>query len=232
MCMSQVSLICLFLLFSSCYVSVLANELDHKVRSICICQSKELNFDLSFLLQYEDGDDVVSWISRVGPLDNLQEIHSYFSLPFCKGSRITDPHQQTFNEILHGIKLESTGYEMKFKTDVSRTIYCMVELREDVVEAFTNAVKKNYGFQMFIDGLPMWGMVGLTDFDTGKYHLYTHSKFEIGYNGKQIVDINLTMGMSTELKAGARIMFSYEVQWKPSNVEFKNRSDLIQYKVS
>lgn len=113
----------------------------------------------------------------------------------------------------------------------------MVELREHMVEAFTNAVKKNYGFQMFIDGIPIWGMVGVTDFNTGKYHLYTHSKFEIGYKGKQIVDMNLTMGTSKELKAGTRIMFSYEVEWKPSNVEFKKRldrfeSNFIQYRVS
>lgn len=99
----------------------------------------------------------------------------------------------------------------------------MVQLNEEMVKEFTNAVMNNYWFQMFIDGIPIWGKVG--DMNDDKYHIYTHKKFEIGYNGQQIVDMNLTTDMSEELKPGARIMFSYEVSWKPSSVEFKNRLD-------
>lgn len=111
----------------------------------------------------------------------------------------------------------------------------MIQLNEEMVKEFKNALEKNYWYQMFIDGIPIWGTVG--DMNNDEYHIYTHKKFEIGYNGQQIEDMNLTSDRPEELKPGAGLMFSYEVEWKPSSVEFKNRldrfeSNFIQYRVS
>lgn len=57
------------------------------------------------------------------------------------------------------------------------------------------------------------------------YHIWTHKKFDIGYNGKQIVDVNLTSENKVKLVQGAHIPFSYEVNWKKSNVKFEDRFD-------
>lgn len=57
------------------------------------------------------------------------------------------------------------------------------------------------------------------------YYIWTHKKFDIGYNGKHIVDVNLTSEVKVKLENGARIKFTYEVNWVPSSVKFEDRFD-------
>lgn len=57
------------------------------------------------------------------------------------------------------------------------------------------------------------------------YSIYTHKKLDIGYNGKQIVDVNLTSENKIELHPGKEINFSYEVNWKKSSIKFEDRFD-------
>jgi len=66
--------------------------------------------------------------------------------------------------------------------------------------------------------------VGEVD-ESGQYFIYSHLKFEIGYNGWRIVDVNLTTEGKTLLKKGVKIAFSYEVIWKESRVKFEDRFD-------
>lgn len=99
----------------------------------------------------------------------------------------------------------------------------MVELNEEKVKAFAYAVKNEYWYQMYIDGLPIWGKVG--EKDNKQYYIYTHKKFDIGYNGKRIIDINLTNEKRELIQVGAKIKFTYEVNWKPSTVKFEDRFD-------
>ncbi|KAL7732505.1 hypothetical protein ACLKA6_019148 [Drosophila palustris] len=179
MCASQLVLICLCFLLSSCYLSVSADEHNHK---------------------YNDGEEVVLWMSTVGPYHNRTETYAYFSLPFCSGYH--EPRNATFR-----------GVELKYS--------CRVE----ILKAFTHAVMNEYWYQMYFDGLPIWGKVGERDENDGKYYIYTHKRFDIGYNGQQIVDITLTTGTREELKADAKINFTYEVNWKPTEVDFQNRTD-------
>lgn len=99
----------------------------------------------------------------------------------------------------------------------------MVKLEEKNLKEFTYAVKNDYWYQMYIDGLPIWGKVG--EKEDNKYYIYTHKRFDIGYNGNQIVDINLTTEEKELLTMGTKLRFSYEVNWKPSTVKFENRFD-------
>lgn len=103
---------------------------------------------------------------------------------------------------------------------------------------------------MYIDDLPIWGkcfllciktvvqttkpfvtgVVGEMENNDGvsvsdSYYIWTHKKFDIGYNGKQIVDVNLTSDNRVKLVQGARIPFSYEINWKKSNIKFEDRFD-------
>lgn len=99
----------------------------------------------------------------------------------------------------------------------------MVELTEEKLKAFTYAVKNDYWYQMYIDSLPIWGKVG--EREDNKYYIYTHKKFDIGYNGNQIVDVNLHSEGKELLKNGAKLRFTYELNWKPSTTPFKDRFD-------
>lgn len=167
------------------------------------------------------------WMNTVGPYHNRQETYAYFSLPFCSGpkDRISHYHE-SLSEALQGIDLVFSGYEMDFKEDVPRKTLCMVDLTKENVESFSYAVSKEYWYQMYIDGLPIWGKVGEKNPSDNKLYINTHKKFEIGYSGKQIVDINLTTDeKKVALAVGEKIEFSYEVTWKPSPVKFENRFD-------
>lgn len=107
---------------------------------------------------------------------------------------------------------------------VSSTPYCEVELNEEKLKAFIYAVKNHYWYQMYLDDLPIWGVVGEIG-EGNEYYIFTHKKFEIGYNGKHIVDVNLTSENKVKLEQGAVISFTYEVSWKPSTVKFEDRFD-------
>lgn len=101
----------------------------------------------------------------------------------------------------------------------------MIELNEEKVKAFTYAVKNNYWYQMYIDDLPIWGRVGERGErgDDKHFYIFTHKKFEIGYNGNRIVDVKLTTENRQALEPGAKLKFTYEVTFYSSNVDFKDR---------
>ena len=85
-------------------------------------------------------------------------------------------------------------------------------------------------FQMVVDDLPVWGMVG--EIPQGelrgqhsqelhdKMHLFTHRSFRIGYNGDQIVEVNITGTNKVEIGPKQRLDFTYDVKWVPSDISF------------
>jgi len=177
---------------------------------------------------YEDHDEVVLWMNTVGPYHNRQETYAYFSLPFCVGTKESIGHyHETLSEALQGVELEFSGLDIEFKADISSTPYCEIQLTEEKQKAFIYAVKNHYWYQMYLDDLPVWGIVGEMEDEEGtaSYYIWTHKKFDIGFNGKQIVDVNLTSENKVKLKLDAKIPFTYEVNWKKSNVKFEDRFD-------
>ena len=51
--------------------------------------------------EYKNNEEVILWMNTVGPYHNRQETYSYFSLPFCKGSKPTIGHyHETLGEAL------------------------------------------------------------------------------------------------------------------------------------
>lgn len=165
-------------------------------------------------------------MNTVGPYHNRQETYSYFSLPFCIGPKKgIDHYHETLGEALLGVELEFSGLDIDFKADVAKTQYCEVELNDDSLQAFVYAVKNHYWYQMYIDDLPVWGIVGEIEEADSTHYIWTHKKFDIGYNGDQIVDVNLTSEVKVKLEKGKKISFTYEVNWKPSSIKFDNRFD-------
>ena len=56
------------------------------------------------------------------------------------------------------------------------------------------------------------GIVGETDeSDMDRFYIWTHRKLEIGYNGQQIVDVNLTSENKVKLSLDATVDFTYQV---------------------
>lgn len=75
-----------------------------------------INLNFYFCLQYDENDEVVLWMNTVGPYHNRQETYTYFSLPFCAGTKETINHyHETLGEALLGIELEFSGLEIEYK---------------------------------------------------------------------------------------------------------------------
>ncbi|XP_018494489.1 transmembrane 9 superfamily member 3 [Galendromus occidentalis] len=175
---------------------------------------------------YNDAEEVVLWMNTVGPYANPEETYAYFSLPFCPGQKTRIGHyHETLGENLLGVELQFLGVDIKFKTKQPKEVYCKVELTKENLQAFVYAVKNSYWYQMYVDDLPVWGMVGKTDPTENAFFIWTHKKLEFGYNGDRIVYVNLTSEGLEKLEFGKSIPFSYEVDWKPSTVNFKDRFD-------
>ncbi|XP_060535873.1 transmembrane 9 superfamily member 3 [Cylas formicarius] len=173
---------------------------------------------------YEDNEEVVLWMNTVGPYHNRQETYGYFSLPFCVGSKETISHyHETLSDALQGVELEISGIEIEFKNNMAKSEYCAVQLDDEKYKEFVYAVKNHYWYQMYIDDLPIWGVVG--DVKDGSYYIWTHKKFEIGYNGKQIIDVNLTSEDKVLLRPTEKLSFTYEVIWLRTDTKFEDRFD-------
>ncbi|KAI1285636.1 Transmembrane 9 superfamily member 3 [Halotydeus destructor] len=176
--------------------------------------------------KYDDNDEVVLWMNTVGPYHNRQETYSYFSLPFCAGQKKGISHyHETLAEALQGVELEFSGLDIEYKATVSKTKYCEVTLDTEKLQAFIYAVKNYYWYQMYIDDLPIWGIVGEFDENDNSYYLWTHKKFDIGFNNGRIVDVNLTSEGKVKLEQARNIEFTYEVNWKRTGILFEDRFD-------
>ena len=100
-------------------------------------------------------------MNTVGPYHNRQETYGYFTLPFCKGPKESISHyHETLGEALQGTELELSGISIEFKANVDKTDYCQIELDDDKLKKFLYSVKNHYWYQMYMDDLPIWGIVG------------------------------------------------------------------------
>jgi transmembrane 9 superfamily protein 3 len=106
---------------------------------------------------------------------------------------------------------------MTFRGNHNRAEYCSVELSKDKYDLFAYAIKNHYWYQMYADDLPIWGIVGEYDEKEDAYYLWTHKKFEFGYNEDRVVDVNLTSESKVKLSPGITIHFSYEVKFERGN---------------
>uniref|UniRef100_A0A2R5LIF5 Transmembrane 9 superfamily member n=1 Tax=Ornithodoros turicata TaxID=34597 RepID=A0A2R5LIF5_9ACAR len=176
--------------------------------------------------KYDDNEEVVLWMNTVGPYHNRQETYAYFSLPFCAGPKTSIGHyHETLGEALLGVELEFSGLNILYKAMVPKTPYCEVTLDNAKLQAFIYAVKNHYWYQMYIDDLPIWGIVGEVDESDNNYYIWTHKRFDIGYNGNRIIDVNLTSEVKTKLTVNQKLTFTYEVNWKSCGVKFEDRFD-------
>jgi transmembrane 9 superfamily member 3 len=133
---------------------------------------------------YTSSEVVSLWVNTIGPYHNPQETYSYYSLPFCKPTDLeTKKRPSGIGEVLEGHYLTNSGLLLHFNTNVKNDVFCEIHLDESIVSQFEHAIDEQYWYEMYLDDLPMWGMVGetLRDEEHGKMekHVFTHSKYLI-----------------------------------------------------
>ena len=202
---------------------------------------------------------------QVGPYANPQEAYEYYTLPYCapdtkhhpdaQGGRFNEWKVHTIGEHLGGHALRHSGHDITFLSDSSSPETCTTKpLTKEQADAFTKAIQHRWFYQMYLDDLPVWGMVGemlpsadklsvqekddlqrldhlndLKDSEVGNYHpfVYTNRHLVISYNKDQIVTVDLTSDPKSleEVKAGATLKFSLSVKFEQTSEEFHSRFD-------
>ena len=87
-----------------------------------------------------------------------------------------------------------------------------------------------YWYELFLDDLPMWGMVGEILRDDAhssrmEKHIFTHRSLSIAYSGDKIIQVNLTSENPVPIEVGRTLYFTYSVHWKLTDKTFENRFD-------
>lgn len=111
---------------------------------------------------YKPGDEVTLWANRVGPYHNPQETYSYYSLPFCRPdtAKPTRHMHDGLGAVLEGNDMRDSGVLIRFREDLPRQTVCEIDMTKRNAHIFQAAVRNSYWYQMYLDELPMWGMVG------------------------------------------------------------------------
>lgn len=117
------------------------------------------------------------------------------------------------------------------------TKICDLELSSDSEKKFVHAVQNHYWYQMYIDELPVWGMLGeymMAEVPGAKGEpaqvkeqgfLYTHKDFSISYNGRQIIEVNLTSENPRPILPGTTAPLTFSVTWVETTKPFATRFD-------
>jgi len=180
--------------------------------------------------RYTDNEEVALWVNKIGPFQNPHETYKYYSLPWCKPEKDVETEHEGLGEALQGYELRKSAIKIYFKKDQVQTPICTKTLDNSDAKKFSYAVRHHYWYQLFLDDLPIWGMVGEVvpspegKKDDEKLYIYTHSKFVATWNGDRVIEVNLTAENPVLIDRGD-IQFTYSVNWYETTIPFGKRFD-------
>ena len=178
---------------------------------------------------------------QVGPYANPQEGYEYYSLPFCAPNNEKLGTELRFTnsigEYLSGQALRHSGHSVDFSPKKAYSESCTTKpLTPGEAEQFVQAAKDQWLYQMYLDDLPVWGMVGeMNDGTEGKKpedvkktaHVYTQRSLVVKYNKDRIIEVDIVSYPESlvEVKAGATLTFETKFEWQATDQEFHSRFD-------
>ena len=111
---------------------------------------------------YKIDEHVDLWVNKIGPYHNPQETYEYYDIPYCKPDHGIDSVRKSHSlgEQLEGHELHNSGYHLHFGTMQKGIKVCTLKLDEKTRSIFNEAIENHYWYQLYLDDLPIWGMVG------------------------------------------------------------------------
>jgi len=198
--------------------------------------------------RYVKGDKVNFYVHKVGPYANPQEAYNYYDLPYCAPDNEHHPSKTKadtviFNELkslsigehLGGHSLRHSGHSLVYAPSQKITESCKSPpLSQEDADKFALAVENQWIYQMYLDDLPVWGMVGemlkgLGNEDKSlKPYVYTKRSVHIQYNMDRIIRVELNPDPASlcQVQAGKELEFEMEFVWSPTSKEFHSRFDV------
>jgi transmembrane 9 superfamily member 3 len=160
---------------------------------------------------------------------------------------------QSIGEHLSGHSLRHSGHDITFDFQTKTESCTTKPLNEAEAAKFRHAIQHRWFYQMYLDDLPVWGMVGellppetgsltvkekddlarldhvMDVADLGNYvpYVYTSRNLVIRYHDNQIVEVDLTSDPATlqKVAAGIKVTFALTVKWESTTNEFNSRFD-------
>jgi transmembrane 9 superfamily protein 3 len=158
---------------------------------------------------YKTGQHVVPLANIVGPRDNIAEIYTYRSLPFCRAEKRADyVKTHSLGDSLSGNHLTDIGIRLSFGENQESIPLCDLLLNKGQVERFTDAINRDFWVQFFLDDLGVWMPIGAN----GK--LFTRYNYIIGHDEGHITDVNISGDKPVSLTPETSIPMSISVVWK------------------
>ncbi|KAJ0981229.1 hypothetical protein J5N97_009484 [Dioscorea zingiberensis] len=180
--------------------------------------------------RYNASDPVPLYINKIGPYANPIESYRYLDLPFCS-SELAREEKETLAQVLDGGRPVVAPFELKFRVDRESNTLCKKRLKREDLAKFRNAIEKSYFFEMYLDGLPIWGFIG-DQYWFGssrfKFSLYRKLEFVIYYNGDRVCTVNMTSHNPVDITEDKEmeVEFMYSVKWKETSIPFERRMDV------
>lgn len=209
---------------------------------------------------YNKGDKVDLWVNKVGPFANPQEAYDYYTLPYCAPETELHPDHDgdsLFNklktshnlgEIIGGHTLRHSGHDLIFGSSEESNILveeCTTRhpLTHEEALQFSTAAAQSWFYQMYVDDLPIWGMVGemlpenvnleklsgaTENFEEGTPlipYVYTERDLVVSYNDNRIVKVDLiSIPISLQkVEEGETYKFRTYIRWLSTTEEFHSR---------
>lgn len=137
-------------------------------------------------------------------------------------------------------ELENSNLDVRFRKDVNRAKVCTMALDATSAQLLSYAVSNHYWYEMYLDELPVWAMVGevVADEDvireieshTEKPHgiadatyLYVHKNVTILYNGNTVIEVHLASEDAQAVEEGKSYDLTFSVTWVPTTQTFASR---------
>ncbi|OHS92784.1 Transmembrane 9 superfamily member 3 [Tritrichomonas foetus] len=175
--------------------------------------------------RYKENASIPVYGTKVSPYHNPFETYDYFSLPFCSYSGVDLDPPRRLSDAFLGNNPQRTGVTLSFLRPENNTKICSIELNEVTRKKFTKAIESKSYYQLYIDKLPVWSLVGAKGVkDKSQYYVFSRQHFIIYYNVNRIISIILNPESPAPTNSKT-IDFSYSVEWIPTN---KSKSQRIQ----
>jgi len=184
--------------------------------------------------RYKANEPVDFYVHKVGPLANPQEAYPYYNLPYCAPKSTTTLHDKphslfnigksiSLSEQLGGHVLHHSGHTIQFAGHAYIESCKTPTLTIEKTELFQKAVREEWFYQMYIDDLPIWGMVG--EVENEKAMVYTDRKVVIAYNEDRIIHVDLVPDRKSlqEVVPGKELEFKTSFEWRETKVKFEHR---------
>jgi transmembrane 9 superfamily protein 3 len=171
-----------------------------------LCQSK----------RYTPGQHIPVYANKVSPLHNPSETYDYYSLPFCPYFGSAKP-SHSFSDALLGNRHKLTPIFLNFTVSIFEKTICKVNLTSANFNKFWNAIAKSYYYELVVDKLPLWGLVGSRSRSSNETFIFTHMSFIVSYNKTRIINITLESKNPFKMELGRIAKFAYSVEWTPTN---------------